>query len=292
MSNLAESYRHLDSKIEIHYDDDKQSPREFGDEPTQMVCWHRNYCLGDEPEFGGGKAGSPDLSTLEYLTQMATVYDEKLADFIDRMENQECPLPFAHWGTPEYAAQQATRDAWHAKQQARIWKRVQAVLDDNYVIRKLYLYDHSGISMSCSSFIGRAQHAAWDSGPVGYIYTDRKTMLKEWGDPKRPGQLTKKVREAADKYLEGDVETYNQYLTGDVYGYVVKRKGEEVDSCWGFYGLEYVKKEAESVANWSHKIRTEKAYHERGYDSVTGKWLRPGKAKCERLYHTMQQALK
>lgn len=45
----------------------------------------------------------------------------------------------------------------------------------------LHLYDHSGISLSTRSFRGRAQHAEWDSGQVGYIYVRRDAVLKEYG---------------------------------------------------------------------------------------------------------------
>lgn len=55
----------------------------------------------------------------------------------------------------------------------------------------------------------------------------------------------------AEKYLKSEVETYDQYLTGDVYGYVIEDKeGEELDSCWGFYGEEYCLEEAKSIADW------------------------------------------
>lgn len=50
----------------------------------------------------------------------------------------------------------------------------------------------------------------------------------------------------AEEMLKGEVETYDQYLRGDVYGFVVEKKvgceccghveTEEVDSCWGFFG--------------------------------------------------------
>jgi len=47
-----------------------------------------------------------------------------------------------------------------------------------------------------------------------------------------------------EKYLHGEVKTYNQYLTSDVYGYSIDVDGEHKDSCWGFFGVEEVKKEA------------------------------------------------
>ena len=49
------------------------------------------------------------------------------------------------------------------------------------VIMPVYLYDHSGLSMSTGSFLGRAPHAEWDSGQVGYIYADHDDILNNYG---------------------------------------------------------------------------------------------------------------
>jgi hypothetical protein len=119
-------------------------------------------------------------------------------------------------------------------------ERLQNVVNQHYITLPLYLYDHSGITMRTSSF-----SCPWDSGQVGIIYISKKDAVKEWGRK----YFTKQVRERAEKYLEGEVETYDQYLTGDVYGYIVEHEesGEE-ESCWGFFGTEYCIEEAKSVA--------------------------------------------
>ncbi len=102
------------------------------------------------------------------------------------------------------------------------------------IILPLYLYDHSGITMSTSGF-----SCQWDSGQVGYIYVSKEQVRKEYNwkvvSPKRHTQI--------ETYLTGEVETYDQFLTGDVYGFMIERTdpdGDEtdVDSCWGFYGYE------------------------------------------------------
>ena len=108
------------------------------------------------------------------------------------------------------------------------------------IILPLWLYDHSGISISTRSFLGRAHHADWDSGRVGFIYTTRERIERMQGWKK----LTKKRLEAVEKYLEGEIKVFDQYLTGDVYGYRISVDDEEVDSCWGIFGLDWAKKEA------------------------------------------------
>jgi len=108
----------------------------------------------------------------------------------------------------------------------------------------LYLYDHSGIAMRTGPFYGW-QHWQWDSGRIGVIYVSREKVLKEF-DAKR---LTKRLRKRVLAILEGEVAVYNQYLQGDVYGYVLTGPGgEEIDSCWGFFGGDDVKDEARKVA--------------------------------------------
>ena len=112
----------------------------------------------------------------------------------------------------------------------------------------LYLYDHSGISMSTST--GYPFNCPWDSGQVGFIYLDRETMLKEWGYK----NITKKRREFIENILRGEVAIYDQYLTGEIYGYIVEdEEGEHLDSCWGFYDKEDMINEAESIIDYKHK---------------------------------------
>jgi hypothetical protein len=112
--------------------------------------------------------------------------------------------------------------------------------------KPLYLYDHSGITISTGPF-----SCPWDSGQVGYIYIERETFLKEFGFKK----MTKKAKERLDSLLTGEVEEYDNYLTGEVYGFMVEDEEENiVDSCWGFIGdQEYCLKEGIDSAEWHVK---------------------------------------
>jgi len=98
-------------------------------------------------------------------------------------------------------------------------------IEEHVVMLPLYLYDHSGITMRTSPF-----SCPWDSGQVGYIYVPVKDLEKEG--------LT---LQQAEDILEAEVKTYDQYLTGDIYGYILEtHEGEHIDSCWGFYGLDHI----------------------------------------------------
>ena len=139
---------------------------------------------------------------------------------------------------------------WCDEHESDDWQDVYKELQntDLVLIKQINLYDHSGITISTSS--GYPYNDRWDSCCVGFIYVTKKTIFKECG-----GITEENWKDRADEYLEGEVQTYDQYLRGDIYGYVLTKKvihqekcphcgevireyedEEEVDSCWGFYG--------------------------------------------------------
>ena len=137
------------------------------------------------------------------------------------------------------------------------WEDVQKELIKEFdiaIILPLYLYDHSGLRMKIGSFQGYLPqgHAEFDSGQVGFIYVTREKVIYEYGNK----NLTKKsIKKAAD-YLAGEIETYDNYLSGQVYGYSVEDIKKELitDSCFGYYGdTDYMIKEAKS--NIDHYLR-------------------------------------
>jgi hypothetical protein len=138
------------------------------------------------------------------------------------------------------------------------------IINRHYVILPLYLYDHSGISISTSH--GYPYNDRWDAGQVGWIYISKLDAVKEWGKK----LFTKTVEQKTVKYLQGEVETYNDYLTGNVYGFQVcesDEDGEVLESCWGFYpehdnnnepDYQYCLTEAMATADYLAKDKQEK----------------------------------
>lgn len=106
----------------------------------------------------------------------------------------------------------------------------------------LYLYDHSGITMNTTGFTD-----SWDSGFIGYIFVTKQKLREEWGKGK---WKTKKILE----YLKGEVFTFNQYLTGDIWGYVID-DGPYSDSLWGIYGYKEAIEAGKNAIDWIIKYK-------------------------------------
>ncbi len=191
--------------LHIERDEWAKSPRDW-DNLTKMVCFNRNYKLGDN---GHG-------------------YDFRYLDSWDDLEN-------------------TLRS------------------NENVVsLEPLYLYDHSGISISTS------RQCTWDSSMVGFIYVTKDELVAnnfKWsGKDKVPldnpyiddnGEVTDEGFEAAKSWIDSELKTYDQYLTGDVYRYVIRDEDDEcIDSCSGYFGddsIEEIKKEFYSLIDHYNK---------------------------------------
>lgn len=103
----------------------------------------------------------------------------------------------------------------------------------DHVRLPLYLYDHSGITMSTEPF-----SCPWDSGQVGWIVISMEAARGNWSGSDI------EIRRQALECLRAEVAEYDAYLRGDVYGFRVTSGGEEVDSCWGFYSIESAQESA------------------------------------------------
>jgi hypothetical protein len=103
---------------------------------------------------------------------------------------------------------------------------------DEVIYKPLKLYEHGGMTISTNSEY--PYNDRWDSSSIGVIYVEKEKILKEFGLKEWGPEAEKK----ANGLMDAEVETYDYYLRGDVYGYKVTdtEKNEEVESCWGFLG--------------------------------------------------------
>ena len=231
-----EQFMHKGLRVSIELDSDPMDPREDGCFGT-MVCWHKRYTLGDSHSHADSDAFFLSILPDELQTRM-----ERLRDTLD--DKAYRATEGMTIGGQDY------RDQYDSARDAYL-NRLHKEADKIAVILPLYLYDHSGITMSTGPF-----SCPWDSGQVGFIYAD---ILKEHDEK----AWTARVREKAEKILRSEVKEYDQFIRGDVYGYIVESRvppaapeygydddsdddsaWEEVESCWGMFGLDYCKEEA------------------------------------------------
>jgi hypothetical protein len=119
--------------------------------------------------------------------------------------------------------------------------------DKDMIYLPVYAYIHSGIVMNTTGF-----SCPWDSGMSGIIAVS-KDKVREFFKVKR---ITKAILDKVNSRFKGEVETYSQYLGGEVYCYLIKDdSGDIVDSCGGFYSEE----DAQSEGNASLKFYQNKA---------------------------------
>lgn len=159
------------------------------------------------------------------------------------------------------------------------WKLLES---EGFYCLPIFIYEHGGITMNIGGF-----SCPWDSGQAGWIYTTKDEILKaEIRVKSEKGNYIKVTNQnwkfAAQSVLKDEVKTYDMYLQGDVYGYVIDEIemdnltsvtcgksildednfdwNEHTDSCWGYYS-----------EKWGDDLLTEiamEAGFEKLYDSL------------------------
>ena len=125
-------------------------------------------------------------------------------------------------------------------------------LKTRYHVYGLEAYIHSGVVLALAKE-GNFPDRYWDVSTLGAVFVRRKEF-----------PTATKARKAAQNLIRD----WNDYLSGNVYGYSVEdENGDSVASCWGFYGdieksglLEQAREEAKAH-NTSEAIEKRKEEH-------------------------------
>lgn len=117
-------------------------------------------------------------------------------------------------------------------------------------------YIHGGISLSIGSPTCR-----WDSGYIGFIVIEKQNVRESFNIKR----ITQKHKDRAIEIAKAELETYNQYLEGQVYSYIVyDDKGENIDSCGGYYGYDHEESglldEAKGIVDYEIEKKTKSKY--------------------------------
>ena len=219
-------------------DNDPLNPREDRDNFGKMVCFHRRYALGDKHDYKDPDDFLADLcrDTFPASEIVKMIADNKLEYLRFEPDEEEIGTYylkyyddyFKKWyeeATFDYPPAEAEDEIADAALECMKTSDLLELARNNNVILPLYLYDHSGITMSCSPFSCR-----WDSGQVGWIYADSDMIKKEYG------AVTPETIAKAKSLLESEVKEYDYYITGQCYGYKLYEGDNQIDSCWGFIG--------------------------------------------------------
>ena len=98
----------------------------------------------------------------------------------------------------------------------------------------IYMLDHSGISVSTTPYNIRC-----DSGLIGYICVTDEDAREKLLVKDEEVSLAE-IRKRAEAVLQGEIETLDQYMSGEIYYFTVEdEKGVVVDACGELYGLDY-----------------------------------------------------
>ncbi len=247
------------NRLHVEPDTEPWNPRKDSENIGEMFCLHRRYILGDTVPY------STVLDMKYAMIQDAGMEPRQVVDAVrkgsvslhiclnyDRHQREwellrNSGTLMAHEHSLEFLEEDIIDELTVPE--------IISITKGRLVALPLFLYDHSVLAMRTESFVGKAVHAEWDSGQVGWIWTTVKKAEKVSGVKKPSVEWIKKA-------LEAEVRTYSQYLEEDAYGYIVERYEDgawiETDSCWGYYadGIDPLSELSDEVfgsGQWSYE---------------------------------------
>src|SRR3990167_8973304 len=149
------------------------------------------------------------------------IYTEKKNGLTIKIFQDDNPQSPEEWGDDSLFLVADHRDFYVKPPKNSTTESVVKDYNKTHHVFGLEAYIHSGVVLSLSregNFVDRQ----WDVSQLGLVFVAKNET---------------KTKGKARKLAQGLIKTWNQSLSGDVYGYDI----EDGDSCWGFYGLEAVR---------------------------------------------------
>lgn len=215
-------------------DNEPEDPRVLHECHSTFACWHRRYKLGDDI----GK-----VTTSEFFQNLVEKYfsDEELfkaalngditgirlskaeEDGYDIYETYSYPLR----ERLEYENILEKNVAYYILINLTVQQCI-ALLEPYVLCMPLWLYDHSGLSMSCGK-AGNPYSDNWDSGVVGFAVVEKAKLLNEVqeayinadGDYDYRSLTDDNWKKTAEELVIEETRIYDEYLQNEVYWYEV-----------------------------------------------------------------------
>ena len=279
MKNNYKYFKDINGKIcriHLEYDTEPWNPRyDIDGNVGHMMCWWDRSRLGDyeENKYSDPESFVNDLvrNNIQEKTIINYVKEKKTSNGLELRYNRKDEL-WELWGYYYWFPLGNSKDAKFGVIESN--NPIDYLIDDiieamsfedkwkllernGIAYLPLYCYEHGGITMNTGGF-----SCPWDSGQAGWIYTTKEEILKCGGYIKSEKGNWIKIternwRKAAQIWMEGEVELYDQYLQGECYGYIIDELdmddqaslesamdvideddvtwNENIESCWGFF---------------------------------------------------------
>lgn len=227
----------------IEQDTDLIHPRDNFDHYSTLYTWHRRYSIG----------GKDDENYKEPINNLYVwAFDQ-----FNELTNSITLTNYTSYDQTIYF----NNEEPNQEQMDFFLNFVQEWLVANVAILPIYMYDHSGITISTEPF-----SCPLDSGQIGVIYIEKSTCEKAGIN-----------FDNAKEYLKEDIEELNNYLTGNVFVISIHQTEEEgfdgdildyldeppkdkemLDCIGGYYGYSDAKSEAKRMLmSYQKELETE-----------------------------------
>lgn len=245
--------------LHVRQEDQIDDPRREEDHITTMACFHRRHTLGDDTGFKDPGAFMRSLAerlgdkaVLAKKIRKLGVPKRTLDAVLDSVDPSGKTRKRTASGTPlpenitDEDLFQAFLDA--LEDDPGMSGLAIDVIREKAAVLPIWLYDHSGLTISCDANPGYPYNDRWDACQVGWIVAEKDKIMDammcqehEW-------------REKAVDVMKADISTYDMYLSGEVYWFQLRSRPagtepsdqssadewDEMDSCGGFYGADAI----------------------------------------------------
>jgi hypothetical protein len=217
-STHEEKYHGLN--IRISQDIDTQSPQEWGDNNVFLVGYHRDFSV-DAPRYTLPKEQwtvSDHKSVCTSCGQRNFISVKERGNVCGRC-NEASRIDKVFYSNtqsqPMFSKGELTAFFEGDKEGFDV------AMFKKYHVFKLEAYIHSGVVLALSRE-GDFPDRRWDVSQLGAVLVSKEEA---------------RTKAKARTIALGLIETWNDYLSGNVYGYQIEdAEGNELESCWGFYG--------------------------------------------------------
>ena len=180
------------------------------------------------------------LKRIEYRGHFIEIYHDDSAE--DPTGGDGWLSTFSHWHRRYTFAKCAERVRC-----STLMESIPQLKDELGVSIPVSMLDHSEITLWEGAGAHPTDSRGWDSGQVGFLWTDKDRIRQHLGY-----ELTAETVEKVKEQLRQELKVLEAWVSGKCYGYSTRDQGDEgpgdrLDICFGFVGdWDYVIQEAKA----------------------------------------------